>query len=98
MSGALPTAYFYPPKRRYRNASGSAAESSSAIALSAGPDESARADATAWWRMAAVAQGACGASIDYLERSLAAVSTFFPKQEARQWITRCRANTPSAGA
>jgi tetratricopeptide (TPR) repeat protein len=74
------------------------AESEFAIAVSAGPDESARADATAWWRMAAVAQGACGASIEYLERSLASVSAFFPKQEARQWITRCRATAPSAGA
>jgi tetratricopeptide (TPR) repeat protein len=46
-------------------------------------------DAQAWRHMAAVAGGACGASRELLEDSLARVSALFPKQEARKIAAAC---------
>jgi tetratricopeptide (TPR) repeat protein len=46
-------------------------------------------DAQAWRHMAAVAGGACGASRQLLEDSLARVSPLFPKQEARKLAAAC---------
>jgi tetratricopeptide (TPR) repeat protein len=46
-------------------------------------------DAEAWRHMAAVAGGACGASRQFLEDSLARVSPLFPKQEARKIAAAC---------
>ena len=46
-------------------------------------------DAAAWRHMAAVAAGSCGASRELLERSLAAVSPYFPKEEARRLAASC---------
>jgi tetratricopeptide (TPR) repeat protein len=48
-----------------------------------------RSDATAWRHLAAVAGGSCAAGREYLERSLAAVSPYFPKQEARAAAASC---------
>jgi tetratricopeptide (TPR) repeat protein len=58
-------------------------------ALSSAAPEATRADATAWRHLAAVAGGACGSERDYLERSLGAVSPFFPKAEARAAMASC---------
>jgi Tfp pilus assembly protein PilF len=54
-------------------------------------------DATAWRHLAAVASGSCGASREYLERSLAAVSPDFPKDDARLALAACGAAGSAAG-
>ncbi|HLK66963.1 MAG TPA: hypothetical protein VKU19_26200 [Bryobacteraceae bacterium] len=54
-----------------------------------------RADATAWRHLAAVTNGSCAASRQYLERSLPAVSPFFPADEARSAMASCRGTSPS---
>jgi tetratricopeptide (TPR) repeat protein len=46
-------------------------------------------DTEAWRHMAAVAQGACGASRQMLEDSLTHVSALFPKAEARSLAAAC---------
>ncbi len=56
-----------------------------------------RADAEAWRHLSAVASGACEASRQYLERSMASVSPFFPKQEARGVMASCTAAVSAAG-
>jgi tetratricopeptide (TPR) repeat protein len=50
-----------------------------------------RPDASAWRHLSAVASGSCGASRQYLERSLPAVSPYFPNEEARAVAARCHA-------
>jgi len=50
-----------------------------------------KSDAAAWRHLAAVASGSCSASREYLERSLAAVSPDFPKDDARSALAACRA-------
>lgn len=50
-----------------------------------------RADATAWRHLAAVAGGSCGPARDFLDSSMAKVSPFFPKDEARSLAAACRA-------
>lgn len=55
-----------------------------------------RADAAAWRHLAAVANGSCAASRQLLERSLATVSPYFPKEEARALMAACPA-TASVG-
>ena len=55
-----------------------------------------RPDAEAWRHLAAVAAGACGAGRDQLQRSLPAVSPFFPAREAQALMTSCP-TTASAG-
>jgi tetratricopeptide (TPR) repeat protein len=51
-------------------------------------------DAAAWRNLAAVAGGSCDASRQRLERSLSAVSPYFPRDEARTLMATC----PSAAA
>lgn len=53
-----------------------------------------RPDAVAWRHMAALAGGSCGPSRASLEQSLAAVSPYFPKHEARALAGAC----PLSGA
>ncbi|MBZ5728163.1 MAG: hypothetical protein LAP87_24655 [Acidobacteriia bacterium] len=55
-----------------------------------------RGDAVAWRHLAAVAGGSCRTSREYLEQSLAAVSPYFPKEEARTLSAAC-ATTVAAG-
>ena len=52
------------------------------------------ADASAWRHLSAVASGFCGASRQYLEQSLPAVSPYFPKDEARAVAAGCPAGVP----
>lgn len=66
------------------------AEQEFAIALSAALDTSLKADVTAWWRMAAVGDGACQTSARLLESSLSSVSDYFPKHQARDLLGACR--------
>jgi tetratricopeptide (TPR) repeat protein len=51
-----------------------------------------RPDATAWRHLSAVASGFCGASRQYLEKSLPSVSPYFPKAEAEALAAGCPAN------
>jgi tetratricopeptide (TPR) repeat protein len=48
-----------------------------------------RPDASAWRHLSAVASGSCGPSREYLERSLASVSPYFPKGEAKAMAAAC---------
>ena len=48
-----------------------------------------RADASAWRHLAAVAAGSCEASRPALEKSMAAASPYFPREEARSAVARC---------
>ena len=48
-----------------------------------------RPDAIAWRHMAAVAEGGCASSRQPLEQSLAQVSPYFPKSEARALASTC---------
>ncbi|MCL4402891.1 MAG: hypothetical protein M1436_09555, partial [Acidobacteria bacterium] len=66
------------------------AEEQFASALNFGPGEALRPDVAAWWRMAAVASGACQASAAYLEQALHSVSDFFPKPQAESLLHSCR--------
>ena len=56
-----------------------------------------RPDAAAWRHLAAVANGSCAASRQLLDRSLATVSPYFPKDEARTRIAACP-STSGAGS
>jgi tetratricopeptide (TPR) repeat protein len=65
------------------------AEDEFASALNFGMAPDLIPDAEAWRHMAAVAQGACGASRQLLEDSLTRVSALFPKAEARSLAAAC---------
>jgi tetratricopeptide (TPR) repeat protein len=65
------------------------AEDEFASALNFSIPESLRPDAEAWRHLAAVAAGACGPERRSLERSLTAVSPYFPKNEARAAASAC---------
>ncbi len=56
-----------------------------------------RADDEAWRHLAAVADGNCGASREYLARALAHASPFFPVDEARDAMASCGRRTAAAG-
>jgi tetratricopeptide (TPR) repeat protein len=85
----------------YRRKDFNHAEEEFASALNFDPGPAIRPDALAWWRMAAVAGGACQTSTSLLESSLISASPFFPKNEAQDLIHACRVqredarNTPS---
>jgi tetratricopeptide (TPR) repeat protein len=57
-----------------------------------------RADAVAWRRMAAVAEGSCGPGRTYLEEALPKVSPYFPSDEARTLMNSCETSARAAGA
>jgi tetratricopeptide (TPR) repeat protein len=57
-----------------------------------------KSDAAAWRHLAAVASGSCGASREYLERSLATVSPDFPKDDARSALAACGAAGAAASS
>ena len=89
-------AHFYRGVWFFRRREIGRAEEEFATALSSGPSPPLKADVLAWWRMAAVAGGACQSSTVLLENSLASVSDFFPKDEARDLIGTCRRNATNA--
>jgi tetratricopeptide (TPR) repeat protein len=83
----------------YRRKEFSQAEDEFAAAATRGVPADLKADATAWRHLAAVASGACGSEREYLERSLATVSPYFPRDDARAAMTACPAGLSStAGA
>jgi len=65
------------------------AEDEFSSALNLDIPEALRPDASAWRHLSAVAAGFCATSREYLERSLRAVSPFFPKEEAKTLAAGC---------
>ncbi len=73
----------------YRRKDFARAEDEFSSALNLEIPEALRPDASAWRHLSAVAAGFCGDSRQSLEQSLAAVSPFFPKDEARTLAAGC---------
>lgn len=67
-----------------------AAEDEFTRALNQPVEAEVRPDASAWRLFAAVAQGSCGASRENLQKSLASVSPFFPRDDALAALSACR--------
>jgi len=78
----------------YRRKDYARAEEEFASALNFDIPGTLRSDASAWRHLAAVAAGSCGASREYLERSLPQVSPYFPKAEAQALAAGCPAGSP----
>lgn len=87
-------AHLYRGILLYRRKDYSHAEDEFSSALNFEISAGLREDAAAWRNLAAVAGGSCDASRQRLERSLSAVSPYFPRDEARTLIAAC----PSASA
>jgi tetratricopeptide (TPR) repeat protein len=84
-------AHLYRGILLYRRKDYERAEGEFASALNFDITLTLRPDASAWRHLSAVEAGSCGASRDYLERALGAVSPYFPKAEAETAIAGCRA-------
>ena len=82
-------AHLYRGILLYRRKDFAHAENEFATALNFDISTTLRPDAVAWRHMAAVAGGSCGMSRESLESSLAAVSPYFPKDEARAIAGGC---------
>ena len=82
-------AHLYRGILLYRRKDFAHAENEFASALNFDISAALRPDAIAWRHMAAVAEGACAASRATLEQSLADVSPYFPKNEARALASTC---------
>jgi tetratricopeptide (TPR) repeat protein len=78
----------------YRRKDYQRAEEEFASALNFEISPALRPDASAWRHLSAVASGFCGASRQYLEQSLPAVSPYFPKDEAKAVAAACPAGSP----
>jgi hypothetical protein len=88
-------AHLYRGILLYRRNDYSRAEDEFTNALNFDISAGLRADAAAWRHLAAVTGGSC-ATRPYLERSLSAVSPFFPMDEARAAIAACPPVAPGA--
>jgi len=84
-------AHLYRGILYYRRKDYARAEDEFSSALNFAIAPALRPDASAWRHLSAVASGFCGASREYLARSLPAVSPFFPKDEARAVAAGCAA-------
>ncbi len=82
-------AHLYRGILMYRRKDYAHAENEFASALNFDISPALRPDAVAWRHMAAVSGGSCGVSRQYLEESLAQVSPYFPKEEARMVAASC---------
>jgi len=82
-------AHLYRGIMLYRRKDYSHAEAEFSSALNFEIPVDLRPDAVAWRHLAAVAGGACASSREFLEQSLAAVSPYFPKDEARAAAAKC---------
>ncbi len=89
-------AHLYRGILLYRRRDYSRAENEFASALNFEIPPRLRGDASAWRHLSAVAEGDCEASRPMLERALADVSPYFPKEEARTTMAAC-ATEMSAG-
>jgi len=86
-------AHLYRGILLYRRKDWERAENEFSSALNFAIPATLRPDAEAWRHLAAVAGGSCEASRAYLERSLEAVSPYFPKAEARAVAANCSTHT-----
>jgi tetratricopeptide (TPR) repeat protein len=77
----------------YRRRDFARAEEEFASALNFEMTGALRPDARAWRHLAGVAGGACGAARESLSLALAAVSPFFPRDEARSLASACSAES-----
>jgi hypothetical protein len=82
-------AHLYRGILMYRRKDYGHAEDEFASALNFDISPALKPDAVAWRHMAAVASGSCSVSRQYLEESLAQVSPYFPKDEARAVAATC---------
>jgi tetratricopeptide (TPR) repeat protein len=82
-------AHLYRGIMLYRRKDYQGAEEEFANALNFEISAPLRPDAVAWRHMSAVAGGACGGSRPLLEESLASVTPYFPKAEARKLASTC---------
>jgi tetratricopeptide (TPR) repeat protein len=90
-------AHLYRGIMLYRRRDFGRAEEEFSSALNFKIPTEARSDAVAWRYLAAVAGGACVTGRESLARSLAAVSPYFPKEEARAMAASCSAaGTPNS--
>ena len=80
----------------YRRKDFARAEDEFSSALNFNITPALRADAAAWRYLAAVSAGSCEASRGSLARALATVSPYFPKQEASNAMSACRATATAA--
>jgi tetratricopeptide (TPR) repeat protein len=87
-------AHLYRGIAAFRRKEFARAEDEFASALNFNISQGLHADAIAWRHLAAVATGNCEASRDFLAHDLAAVSPFFPKNEASALAAGC----PTASA
>jgi tetratricopeptide (TPR) repeat protein len=85
-------AHLYRGILLFRRKDYSHAEDEFSSALNFNIAESLRPDAEAWRHLAAVASGSCSAARRNLEHSLAAVSPYFPKEEAKTLSAACAAS------
>ena len=84
-------AHLYRGIYLYRRRQFAQAEDEFSSALNFDISTALRPDASAWRRLAAVAEGSCGASRAALEQALPMVSPYFPKDEARAAMAACTA-------
>ena len=82
-------AHLYRGILLYRRKDYVKAEEEFSSALNFEIPDSLRPDATAWRHLCAVASGSCGASRQFLEKSLPSVSPYFPKAEAEAMAAGC---------
>ena len=82
-------AHLYRGIQFYRRQQYTQAENEFASALNFEIPTDLRPDAVAWRHLASVSGGSCGTSRRLLEESLAAVSPYFPKDEAREVASHC---------
>lgn len=88
---ATALAHYYRGVWQYRRKSWAQAEDEFASALNSAGDPALRADISAWRYLAAVAGGACQASVASLEQAAGSASDLFPREEARQRLRSCAA-------
>jgi len=91
-------AHLYRGILMYRRKDYAHAENEFASALNFDIPPALKPDAVAWRHLAAVEGGTCGSERQYLEESLAAVSPYFPKQEARAAAGTCPLTGAGASA
>jgi len=89
-------AHLYRGMLLFRRTDFAQAEEEFSSALNFDIPQNLRPDALAWRHLAAVAAGGCGASRELLDRSLASVSPYFPKSEARTMAAGCPATENAA--
>ncbi len=89
-------AHLYRGILLYRRKDYARAEDEFSSALNFEVPAAIRSDAVAWRHLAAVAGGSCATEREFLARSLADVSPYFPKAEARAIVASCSTTTANS--